>query len=94
MPVIARRERELDSHRELLEADLVQTGWRQLNPGPKWLERGDKVFEKGGRRILVDAIGTFVYKQDLYYLWKRHRGGVGFDRGVILDLFERKGYRE
>lgn len=98
MPVIARREKTLDGQRQQLEVDLLQSGWQLFSPGPKWLERDDKLFEKtgllGARRILTDEDGVFTYKLQGQRFWKRHRGVVGYDRPTIMDAFERRGYDE
>jgi hypothetical protein len=88
-----RTERETETARQRLEADLLESGWRLLYPGPKWLDRWDKMFEKKGRRVLTDEQGCFAYKLQGDF-WRRHRGLVGYDLGRVLDLFGRKGWQE
>lgn len=88
-----RTDRENEAARRHLEADLLETGWRRLVPGPKWLRRDDKLFEKKGRRILSDEIGAYTYRQNDGF-WKRHRGIVGYSLARVLDVFQRPAWDE
>ena len=92
-----RTDRDQETARQRLEAALLESGWRLLYPGPKWLARDDRLYEKKGRRILCDELGCFVYKgtweaNHREQVWRRHRGVVDFDLGRVIDAFGRKAY--
>ena len=87
--------REEDPQRLALEAHLLKTGWRQLYPGPGWLDRWDRVYEKDGQRILSDDVGVFTYKlhgQQVKPFWQRWKGVVGWDHGRVLNAFDKPSY--
>jgi hypothetical protein len=86
-----RRNYENDNKRGQLEADLQQSGWVECSL--RWLERWDRMVEKRHRRILTDEQGCFVYKHT-NGAWHRHRGVVGYDKGRVLDMFEKAGHDE
>lgn len=76
----------ITSARSNLERVLISAGytWTVL----PWMERGDKLYEAGQRRILTDDNGVFLYGKRPEG-WKRFKGCVHFDRAIIRREFEK-----